>query len=750
MNILSVDKKICTGCGACRAVCPVGAVSMAENGEGFAYPAVSDACIDCGLCYARCPAQFPKYENNPNPPCHAAAGADELRAQSSSGGLFTLLAEYVLERGGYVCGAAFTEEKTRVRHILISDRSQLSLLRGSKYMQSDTADCFKQIEAKLQEGALVLFVGCPCQVAGLKSSLKKEYETLLTADLVCHGVPPHTVFEKFASELSPRKIQSVNFRSKEKYGWTPTMRIRYKRGTEYYVPRWKCDYYKAFLSITACRKSCGDCRFNRLPRQGDFTLGDFWGIGETYPELDDKKGTSLVLLNTPRAEKIYAQLQGRLLFDRVVDVELARKANGNVFASSHENEDRTRFFRLLQTHSFAETMRRLNEKYFDVGIVGWWYGENYGSALTYYALHETVTDLGYDVLMLDWPLKSRPAEPQRDTFVRRFAAKHYSISARYTFAEYPSLNDHVGQFLVGSDQLWNYYDYRLLGTNYYMLDFADSAHKKIPYATSFGHPVYRATEALKKVQRGLLQSFDAVSVREEDGVRICREDLGVEAVQVCDPVFLCPSEKFLSLAAEARIEYGGAYLLAYILTPNAEKGKLLRRAAETLGLELMVILDGQTDTEENKRQLGLPEESVRTGVGIEEWLAYFSRASYVVTDSFHGTCFSIIFRKQFACLLNRARGISRFETLLSKLHLEGNAVERLEELFEKDVLHRPVDYSAVEPVLRAEAERSAAWLKAALAAKKKRQGESFPKKVYKLAKKFVPAPVKRVLKKILR
>ena len=711
-DIRSVDRKICTGCAACANLCPKGAIVMRENGEGFLYPEIEEEkCIHCGMCYQRCPAMYPKYENNAAPDCYAVQGKDKLRKESSSGGVFSVLADYILSGKGYICGAEYTENKITVRHVIITHKSDLLRLRGSKYIQSEIGTVYQQLKEKLLTGAPVLFVGCPCQVAGLKSFLGKEYDNLITADLVCHGVPSHLVFEKFIKELpNQSEIVSVNFRQKKKYGWTHALQIEYKKGEEYYKPRWECDFYKAFLDGLAMRKSCGRCRFNKLPRQGDFTLGDFWGIEKEYKEFDDNKGVSLVLLNTAKAKEIFEVCKRKFIRFEHVDIELARKSNGNVFASSKEHWERDRFMKIIQKYSFSSSYKRIKGRWFDVGIVGWWYGKNYGSALTYYALHEVVEGMGYDTLMLEWPWKKKPFPPISDNFVRRFAKKHYQISAQYTFDEYPSLNNHMGTFLVGSDQLWNYWDSKDMG-NYYMLDFVREDRKKISYATSFGHPKYAAPKEVCEKQAEILKTFDAISVREDDGVKICRDVFGVNAAQVLDPVFLCPKEKYMSLIGEAKIQFEKPYLLAYILSPDKAKGEALQQAAEKLGLELLIILDGQTDLEENKKRLGIA--NVRQNVGIEDWLAYIYHASFVITDSFHGTCFSLIFEKQFICIMNKARGISRFETLFSKLNLRNAAVNDALELIAA-LDREKVDFHEVNGYLQPEIIRSLNWLKNAL------------------------------------
>ena len=688
---------------------------MEENREGFLYPAVDDSkCVKCGLCYKKCPAVFPEYRNNSKPECYAVTACDVLREISSSGGMFSIIAEYAIKHHGYVCGAAYDEDKIGVSHILISSKGELGKLRGSKYTQSKIGLIFAEIKEKLNSGKVVFFTGCPCQVAGLKNYLGRDYENLITADLVCHGVPSRLVLEKFLTELSESsEIEFINFRQKKKYGWTHTLQVKYKDGSEYYKPRWECDYYKVFLSGMACRKSCGRCKFNRLPRQGDFTLGDFWGIENKYEEFNDNKGTGLVLLNTEKAERIFKKISKNLTKYELTDIEIARKTNGNVFASSKEHYERDRFMKIIQKYSFSSSYKRIKGRWFDVGIIGWWYGKNYGSAINYYALHEVVESLGYDTLMLEWPWKARPMPPVSDNFARRFAKKHYNASQQYTFEEYPSLNNHINQFLVGSDQLWNYWDSKDMG-NYYMLDFVHDDRKKISYATSFGHPEYKAPKEVCEKQSELLKRFNAISVREDDGVKICAEKFGVQATQVVDPVFLCPLEKYLELVQESKLQFESPYLLAYILSPDKGKGEILKAAASSLGLKLTVILDGQTDPSKNMELLDVEKDAVLSGLEMEDWLACIYNASFIITDSFHGTCFGLIFKKQFITILNKVRGISRFTTLFSRLKIHSVAVNDAFEIPRRLSEWKPIDYTEIDGILLTEKKRSMAWLRKAL------------------------------------
>ena len=715
-DINAIDKHMCTGCAACANVCPVNAIKMMENEDGFLYPVInSNVCVKCGLCFKRCPINETKYDNFENPLCYAVIADENILKVSSSGGAFSVLADYVLNNGGYICGAAYGDTPTTVKHVIVNRKEDLSALRGSKYIQSEIGLCYREIKDKLEDNAFVLFTGCPCQVAGLKNYLGKKYDNLITIDLICHGVPSHKLLEKFINDLPNKNdLLSVAFRNKDRYGWGHSLQVKYIKGEEYFKPAWECEYYNIFLKGLAWRESCGNCQFNKLPRQGDFTIGDYWGVRKEFPSIDAQNGVSILLLNTDKAKEMFEKVKSKLAFWQETDLEISRKYNMNIFRSSVASKNRDRFLKLLRKYSFSEAYRRLMYPIYEVGIVGWWYGKNYGSALTYYALHEVIEDLGYDTLMLDWPVKKKYPFPESN--IRQFAKNHYKISQQYTYDSYSKLNNHIEQFLVGSDQLWNYWDYIRVENNYYMLGFVRDDRKKLSYATSFGHPEYNAPKELIAQQAKLLKTFDAVSVREEDGVKICKEKFDVQATQVLDPVFLCPIEKYLKIINDKKKYFDRPYLLAYILSPTKEKGILLKDMAAKLGLELCIILDGQKNLEENKKLLGI--DNVMSVVGVEDWLTLIYYSDFVITDSFHGCCFSIIFEKQFICLLNKRRGISRFNTLLGRLNLMDFAVDRIEEIFEKNIIGKKIDYDKVNIILEKEKERSIKWLSTALAKEK--------------------------------
>ena len=301
--ITVADKKKCCGCWACAQVCPKHCISMEEDDEGFRYPSVdTDVCIDCHLCEKACPmlANIP----SPSEPlkCFAVVNQDdEIRLRSSSGGVFYPLAKNVITAGGVVCGAVF-DEKGEVYHTVGSSIPDIEKMMGSKYMQSRIEQSYIQVKEALARGVQVLFVGTPCQVAGLNGYLQhKEYDNLLTVDLLCHGAPSPLVWQRYVHEKfgGSGVLSSVNFRDKTP-GWgayalkvTDGKRILAERHPD-------SEYFKAFFTHLSLRQSCSSCWFKKGRCRSDITLGDFWGVNVTHPNWNDNKGISVVLANTQK------------------------------------------------------------------------------------------------------------------------------------------------------------------------------------------------------------------------------------------------------------------------------------------------------------------------------------------------------------------------------------------------------------------------------------------------------------------
>lgn len=343
------EKQDCTGCYACYNICPQKCISIQSDREGFWYPIVYEKlCIKCGLCKKICPILHKKESLNTDPETYACINKKEnIRKKSSSGGMFTVFAEYVLERGGIVFGAGF-DENFNVVHSWVEDKENLDKFRGSKYVQSKIGSTYEEAQAFLRQGRLVLFTGTPCQISGLKAYLGREYEDLLCVDIICHGVPSPLVWIKYVEfqRDSRKKIRQIDFRSKHE-GWKMfSMHFYFDDNSEYRQNVMKDLYMKGFLENLYLRPSCYSCKFKTINRQSDITIADFWGINNILPEMDDDKGTSLVILHSQKGKEIFAKTKQGIVY-KGVDFEQAIQCNSAMIQSVEENIKRQCFFNAI-------------------------------------------------------------------------------------------------------------------------------------------------------------------------------------------------------------------------------------------------------------------------------------------------------------------------------------------------------------------------------------------------------------------
>lgn len=345
---LVTDNSYCSGCTACLFACPHGAISMGKDGEGFLYPRIdADKCIDCGLCRKVCDSLGEGGIESPR--VYAAYAIDQaVRRASSSGGIFSLLAENILLRGGVVYGAAF-DEHFEVKHIAIENVKQLDLLRGSKYVQSALNDTFAETKENLGGGREILFSGTPCQIGGLKGYLKSDYPNLITVDLVCHGVPSPRVWKKYVDIMkkgADAHIERISFRTKNSSWKRYAVSFSYENDTAYLRYHWDDPYMRGFLKGLYLRPSCYNCRFKSNNRASDITLADFWGIENVLPEMDDDKGTSLVIANTRKGRRVLSEIKDKMRVEEV-RMEVLQKYNTAIQCSAKAHPQRAEFFNAI-------------------------------------------------------------------------------------------------------------------------------------------------------------------------------------------------------------------------------------------------------------------------------------------------------------------------------------------------------------------------------------------------------------------
>lgn len=286
--MINIQNKVdCCGCNACGDVCPKQAISYKTDNEGFWYPEVDmEKCIDCGLCEKVCPiinVKDLKKNDLPESICYAAEHKNlEVVFDSTSGGLFSALADIMYKSGGYVGGAVFNEDFKSVRQYISNNKQDLPRLRSSKYLQSSLNGFFSKVRDLLKADEHVLVCGSPCQMAALRAFLRKDYENLIIADYICRGINSPKVWGKYIDSFEERyghKVVYAKAKSKE-YGWRNlTQKVILDNGKSYFETREQSNFTKGYLRTGVyCRPSCYDCKFKGYPRISDITLADFWGI----------------------------------------------------------------------------------------------------------------------------------------------------------------------------------------------------------------------------------------------------------------------------------------------------------------------------------------------------------------------------------------------------------------------------------------------------------------------------------------
>ncbi len=359
MQILN-DMNQCYGCGACENACPVGAITLRYNDEGFLHANVDDdKCVNCMKCKNVCIVHKKVEDKNSDAPrSYAFAQSMDQMQESASGGFFPILAQKVLGENGVVFGTVYNEkfEAIQVGAERIEDIAPMKM---SKYIQSNTGTCYKEARKVLEEGRPVLYVGCPCQVAGLNSYLGKKYDNLYTVDLICFGVPSSRLFsEHLEHTYGTDNIEHVEMRKRK--GWGSCLNVYLKNGEKVSFGGKKEIFMLSFKSKMMLKRTCYGCKFATVPRQGDFTLGDFWNKKKLNIQLGEEfnKKCSIIFINSDNGEKLFKKVYDdrseEMYFHELTDLGYtAAELNNNIGSAACEaSEDRERFFDLYFKQGF--------------------------------------------------------------------------------------------------------------------------------------------------------------------------------------------------------------------------------------------------------------------------------------------------------------------------------------------------------------------------------------------------------------
>lgn len=357
-----IKKSECTGCTACKSICPQKCIEMRRDEERFLYPKIDkEKCINCGLCEKVCPVKNAKKVEKKQKAYVFQNSNDEIRRESTSGGAFTAIAEYVIQKNGVVFGVQF-DENFKVVHGKAETISDLAKFRNSKYVQSEVGNAFLEIKQFLEDGRMVCFSGTSCQIEGLKNFLRKDYANLILVDVVCRAVPSPLIWEKYL-ELKKKENQDIkNIRFRDKfYGYKYSNftifdkndKVTYHRGVE------SDPYLRAFFSNICDRPACYECKFKKLERESDITIWDCFEVEKYAPKLDDDKGTTRILANSEKGKKIIEELASQ---NEILQIGVKEATDGflAMFQSVKMNAKREEFFKDANRLENKE----LFEKYF--------------------------------------------------------------------------------------------------------------------------------------------------------------------------------------------------------------------------------------------------------------------------------------------------------------------------------------------------------------------------------------------------
>lgn len=686
MEILKViNNKLCNGCGACVNKCPKNAISMEENNEGFLYPVIDTTkCVNCKMCDKVCSYINNSSDNSTRPDCYLFVADDEVRKTSSSGGAFPTLAKHFIQNDGYVCGAIWDDNR-KVKHIVTNKMEDIERLKTSKYIQSNTKNCYKEIEKLLKSKKAVLFTGTPCQVSALKNFLGKNYDKLYTMDLICHGVPSPKVLYKFLDEnFDLPNLEKISFRNKVPDG----CRVRFSAKVNNEWTKYEnSDFMDLFSNNVIIRNSCGSCVHNKLPRQGDITLGDFWEIGKYGKCVKDNLGISVVLNNkNSKSNFLIKILKSQAKIMKKTPLSAATKRNINIYKSSTLHKNRQQFFDNLDKISIKEnTLRTLKDKC-DCMILNFWSSMNYGAILVSLGVQSLMEKLELNSKIINYTDNLR-LDSIEGSFCQEFANKYLNLTNPVkTWEDFVELNRHCDTFITGSDQIFNT-DIMISHTTkdltpfIYCLDFVKNNKKKLSYAGSFGTDTFKGTKEFETLFKHYLTQLDYVSVREQEGKKIL-DNWEVESEVLIDAVFHIPYEKLEEMTAPYNDFYGAEKYIAYFTLPyskgakNLWKTKIANKVSKRLGIPLKTI-------------------SINENISVEQWLAFIKNAEFVISDSYHSIVFAIRFNKNFIQLIRDNEKNCRFTTLYKALGLKNTGVSGYGDCENIDHCFTEIDWNSI-------------------------------------------------------
>ncbi len=503
-----------------------------------------------------------------------------------------------------------------------------------------------------------MYVGTPCQIAGLYGYLDGEKTAnLITVDILCHGVPSPGVWKSYLDEnFDVEKIQEVKFRGKE---WKTHLLVEYNDGNKEYYTKKENAYMQAFLEDVILRKTCYQCQYNCIPRQGDISIGDFWNAYKKDMYLGRDK-ISIVTLNTDYGARFFfesiAYYKEKVMIedlshdDMKMNPALLRPV-ANVNSIKKRNDFFEKFMEVGFNKAFYNTVRD-----FKTGIV-FYLSSNYGSMATNWSLYSFLKRYDYKPIVLD-----TLCDP-RGEYASKFLSRFERSSLYFRKGDFIELDKTLDTYIVGSDMTWNLKTPGMKNKpEIMMLGFANDSKKKIAYTPSFGAGGKEIDSVKRSLCKYWIKQFDYIAVREKEGADICRELFDISPNVGIDPIFLSDKSFFQSESDDNSFRTDeNSFLFAYILNPTSSKRKLIKEIAEKKKLQIVLVLDLEGNQSENQKKMEMDSNIIVPT--FSEFCQYLNNSSFVVTDSYHGVCMSLILGKDFVGIKNRSK--NRFDNLVN-------------------------------------------------------------------------------------
>jgi len=672
MENISIFKEHCCGCGECANICKLSAIKMVKNKQGFLFPKVNNAkCINCGKCVEHCTFNKPIDVLSYSQQYYACINKNELvQLKSRSGGVFTSISDYILQNNGVVYGCELINFR-RAAHTRATSKIERDKFRGSKYIQSDISKIYNQIYDDVASKKFVLFSGTPCQVRAIKNYCKDlDCQKLILVDIVCHGVCSDYIWSDYLN-LYHKKVVGVDFRNKIDFDWDTHYETIYFKGDK----KVNSEIYKnLFFSHLNLRESCFNCPYKNLNRIGDLTIGDCWGIKENYNYFYDKKGVSLVLINSNKGQSIFEQICKNMNYIPVDIKLLMQPSLYENFAKPIEYNDfwdkyrKNKLKDIIKKEDLSKIIKHNKVK---VATLTFNRAYNHGAILQCYALQKKLNDLGIESEVIDYyPQYFFDAYLRKNFKYRDMGDKTLKSKIKYlliklflkirtkkfeTFIKnkinlsenkYKSIDDfkniNYEKIILGSDQVWaencTHFD------PVYFLSFINDKYKKLTYSVSFG--IDYIDEHSISIYKNNLGNFANYSIRESSGVKIIKQLFNIKAEQSCDPTLLIEKKDWKNIEKKTRVPK--KYILIYFVNLCND---LLETATKLSKIKNNIKIVCATSNTSNNEMLG--RNIIHAGginksyCGPDNLIYLVNHADYVITDSYHGVLLSLIFHKQF-------------------------------------------------------------------------------------------------------